>query len=333
MGARALTGVTALGRCTQVRLAGWRVGRAKAPVAAGEPYKRLVEPLHGECGKQRFREVHLGIGHLPQHEVADTHLATGADEQVGVGQACGAEVGFQRRFVQQVGRHAGVGRQPAAGGAQHVPAAAVVDGHAQGHAAVAFGQAFDFFEQLAQRLVEGADVADDLQADAARMQVAGFLAQVTQEQLGQARNFLGRAAPVLGAEGEQGEAFHAGRHAALYQGAYAPCAAGVAHHLRQAALARPAPVAVHDDGDMARHGWITHRAVHVFLQRRGVSDAFGLHLVSSFRMLFVAAVLKDRGWADKNAVYRSACKFSQLDAMHYFRDRLALQMRSIVTGR
>src|SRR5262249_60698211 len=46
----------------------------------------------GEVWPQRLGDVHLGVRQLPQKEVADAHLAAGANQQVVVGDALGAEV-------------------------------------------------------------------------------------------------------------------------------------------------------------------------------------------------------------------------------------------------
>src|SRR5262249_8816211 len=50
-----------------------------------------VLPL-AEVRPQRLSDVHLGVRQLPQKEVADTHLAAGANQQVGIGDALGPEV-------------------------------------------------------------------------------------------------------------------------------------------------------------------------------------------------------------------------------------------------
>jgi hypothetical protein len=37
-----------------------------------------------EIGPQQFREIKLGIGQLPQQEIADALFTTGANEQIGI---------------------------------------------------------------------------------------------------------------------------------------------------------------------------------------------------------------------------------------------------------
>src|SRR5256885_4120734 len=57
---------------------------SKAPLPRRVRADGLVEVLHREVRPQHRRGPHLRVGHLPQQEVRDTKLATGADEQIGV---------------------------------------------------------------------------------------------------------------------------------------------------------------------------------------------------------------------------------------------------------
>src|SRR5881227_1483949 len=59
----------------------------EAPVAALVVGDGAVEVGGLEVGPERRRHPELGVGDLPQEEVGDTHLAAGADEQIGVGDA------------------------------------------------------------------------------------------------------------------------------------------------------------------------------------------------------------------------------------------------------
>ena len=54
---------------------------------------RLQQVAAPEVGPQHVGDPDLRVGDLPEQEVADAHLAAGADEQVGVGLAGGVEVG------------------------------------------------------------------------------------------------------------------------------------------------------------------------------------------------------------------------------------------------
>src|SRR5262245_47422956 len=62
------------------------------PLPLLEERQRLNVLALAEVRPQRLRHVHLGVGQLPEEEVADAHLAAGADQQVGVGHTLRAQV-------------------------------------------------------------------------------------------------------------------------------------------------------------------------------------------------------------------------------------------------
>ena len=59
----------------------------------------LVEVFVAKVGPQQVGEIELGIGCLPEQEVADTQFAAGTDEEVGVGIVAGGEVATQCLLV------------------------------------------------------------------------------------------------------------------------------------------------------------------------------------------------------------------------------------------
>src|SRR5690606_39660899 len=67
-----------------------------------------VEGLAAEVGPEGLRDVELGVGDLPEEEVRDAHLAAGADEEVGVGEAGGVEGGGDVGLGDGVGVEAAV---------------------------------------------------------------------------------------------------------------------------------------------------------------------------------------------------------------------------------
>src|SRR5438309_3671364 len=73
-----------------------------APLVRGDG---LVEVSIGEIGPERLGAVELGVRRLPEQEIAESHLAGGADHQVRIGQAAGVEVIRQGGIVElaQVG--------------------------------------------------------------------------------------------------------------------------------------------------------------------------------------------------------------------------------------
>src|SRR5579885_621501 len=70
-----------------------------AALAAAVVGDRLFEVAAPEIRPQRLGEDELGIGALPQQEIADALLAAGADQQVRVGQIGGEQVAGDRRLV------------------------------------------------------------------------------------------------------------------------------------------------------------------------------------------------------------------------------------------
>src|SRR5690348_9547319 len=79
-------------------------GGAVAAIAAVKVAQGLFEIAFGEIGPQRRREHQLGVGGLPEQEVADALLAAGADEQVGIGDAGGEQPCRERVLVDGGGR-------------------------------------------------------------------------------------------------------------------------------------------------------------------------------------------------------------------------------------
>src|SRR5512145_3057187 len=65
---------------------------AEASLPLLEEGERLEVLALAELRPHALADVDLGVGELPQEEVADAHLAAGADEQVRVGDAGGAQV-------------------------------------------------------------------------------------------------------------------------------------------------------------------------------------------------------------------------------------------------
>ena len=56
-----------------------------------------------EVRPQRVGDPDLGVGDLPEQEVADAHLAAGADQQIGIGLAGGVEEAGEALLVDLVG--------------------------------------------------------------------------------------------------------------------------------------------------------------------------------------------------------------------------------------
>ena len=153
-----------------------------------------------------------------------------------------------RREVGHVGR--GVGGLPGFHGAQDVPTAAVIGSDVEGEAGVAGGVGSCLANAVLESLRKARDIADDVEAHAFGLHVFDFFFKVLNEQAHEGGDLVVGAAPVFGAEGEQGEVRYAFVQTGLDQIRHQARAFDVADGARHEALFRPASIAIHDDGDV-----------------------------------------------------------------------------------
>src|SRR5471032_1052311 len=73
------------------------------PLAFAELVDRLLEMFLAEIGPQRVDEHQFGVGALPEQEVTDALLSTGADKQIRIGDACGQQLTLEGHFVDLIG--------------------------------------------------------------------------------------------------------------------------------------------------------------------------------------------------------------------------------------
>src|SRR5690349_15886407 len=106
-------------------------GQAEATFARGEGSQCRLEVRHVEIGPQRLADVQLGVGQIPQQEIADAVIATGADEQIRIADLRERELARETLLVDLLGtqRTARDLRRQAPRGLQDVPAAAVAHRH------------------------------------------------------------------------------------------------------------------------------------------------------------------------------------------------------------
>src|SRR5690606_8625399 len=72
---------------------------SEATIAALEIEDGVVELVAVEVRPEHRGHIQLGVRHLPEQEVADPHLATGANQQVGIGPLCCVEVSREGGLV------------------------------------------------------------------------------------------------------------------------------------------------------------------------------------------------------------------------------------------
>src|SRR3990167_4712775 len=230
--------------------------QTETALASGIRDKRLLELRAIEIRPQYRGEIHLGVSQLPQQEVADTLLAAGADEQVRFGNAGQADKRFEAFFRDRVRVDLAAGGTAGefVAGLRDVPAPAVIGGDRQRQRRVLLCQRFGLPDARGDLLAEAFGVAYDTEADIVLVQLPDFVVERAQKEFLEQLDFLRRAAPVLAAEGEQGEVLHALLGARRHHVAHALDPLAVTGDARQSAALGPAAVAVHDDGHVHRNG-------------------------------------------------------------------------------
>src|SRR5258707_8402912 len=224
-------------------------GAPEAALPLAIPGDRRVELLGVEVRPQRRGEIQFGIRKLPKQEIADALLAAGANEQIGFWRVVEREVRSELLLGEPLGRQRGAAHQLQQG-LHQIPAAAVVGCNRERESRIARGELLGAVRELDHARPEGCDVTDYLQAHLVLVQPLGFLLQGGHEQLLEGRNLFGGSAPVLRAEGEQGEVFDAPVGARTRDLTHRLDPLLVTGDAREIALFGPAPVAIHDDGDM-----------------------------------------------------------------------------------
>src|SRR5688572_23504567 len=112
--------------------------QAEAALASAECGERSLEVRLVEIRPQHIADVDLGIGEIPQQEIADAMIAAGADEQVRIRHVAEAEFFREARLVDGVDTDGAACdfRGQLARRLQDVPASAVTHGHLQPEAGV-----------------------------------------------------------------------------------------------------------------------------------------------------------------------------------------------------
>src|SRR5579859_25467 len=228
-------------------------GTTEAALAVAIGIDRATQRLRVEVRPEFVGEIELGVGKLPEQEIADALLPASTDEQVRLGRVVHGQI-RREMCLAKTARWLGLIACHAVDRLQDIPAPAIVRCDRQGKPVVGCRQHFRFGNHPVQSWFETGQIADDFQSDAILVQLGDFLLQRDHEQLHQERNLVLRSPPILAAEREQCQIPHALRCTGLGHRAHGFEAALVPGHPRQEAAFRPAPVAVHDNGDVARYG-------------------------------------------------------------------------------
>src|SRR5579871_4171261 len=290
--------VASLVRSTQSFPLGLSGRAAEAALPLLEERQRLEELALAEVRPERVGDVQLGVSELPEEEVADPHLSAGADEKVGIGDAGRAEV-LGKHALSDALRIELTPRYPAGDRtdrAHDVVAPAVAHGERDGHARVVARRRDRLAQRSAHRRGQPAQVADREQADVMLHHLAELALQVAAQQRHEAVDLARRAVPVLAREREQREVLDAQPPARLHHRAHRLLAGTVPVEARKAALLRPAAVAVHDDGDVARQP----RGIDLDHQTAMISSSL---VLSSFSTRSMASLVSA-------SIFSAACRRS-----------------------
>ena len=212
-----------------------------------------MEVVGGEVGPERVGDEDFGVGDLPEQEVGDAVFAGGADEQIGIGDAGGVETGLELGLVDGIGREQAGGdvAGEAAGGIGEFGAAAVVEGEAEHGAGAVRGGGGDGVKGGEHGGGQALAAADDGETEIFAGEFFALTFAVSDAEVHQGLDFLGGAFPVFEREGVEGDVLDAEQAAGPNDGADGGGAGAMAEHAGQAMGAGPAPIAVHDESDVA----------------------------------------------------------------------------------
>jgi hypothetical protein len=225
---------------------------AEAALTRVERLERLEEVSEPELGPELGAEEELGVGGPPQQKVADALVAAGADQEVHRADRGRGEPGFQQRLVHGLGGEAPGGHVPRDLGGRigQLFLAPVREGQREGHAGEVGAVPLERVQHVQHTLGQLVDPADGAQADLVVHELGALRHQVLDEQLHEGGHLVLGALPVLLAEGVEREGLHPGA-AALTDDVPHRVAALVVPCGSHAPPARcPAPVPIHDDGDV-----------------------------------------------------------------------------------
>src|SRR5215203_7565735 len=228
-------------------------GTLDAAPAPGPGPERLEGPqelIGREVGPQRIRHVELGVGYLPEQEVRDAQLAAGTDHQVDLGYVGGVEVTGEGHLVDVL-RGETVCDYPA-GGVHDLGASSVVERDVDVEAVVARGKFLSLLHCFQHRCGQVFPSARKTEPGPTLVQLGHLLAGRVKEELHERLYLTLWTRPVLGREGVEGQRLHPCAPGGLQQWREHRDTGPVTRCARKPATLRPAPVAVHDDGDVTR---------------------------------------------------------------------------------
>src|SRR6266508_2609301 len=240
------------------RFGGLRSAEAALPGGEGADSRRQI--AHVEVRPHAVGEVELGVRALPQQEIREPLLASGANQQVDV-----------RRLVRLTVRMAeppreglaGRGALQAPGGVNYRVPRGIVDGDPEPQRLPRRRRRLDGDHRGQHEGRTPITPAEDGQSHTVPGERGPLAGELAPEQSHQAAHFVGRALPVVRRERIEGQRPDAEPGRGLDDPPHRRRAAPVASQPWQPSGGGPAPVAVHDDGHVkAALAFFTRSTLH-----------------------------------------------------------------------
>src|SRR5260221_60988 len=226
---------------------------------------RFEQVVAAEVGPERLGHPDFRVRDLPEQEVADAHFAARPDQQIGIRLACRVEIIAELALVEFLGADAV--RDRAARRIDDLGAPAVVQRDVEQHPCVLFGLLdadAEFVLSIGREFIRA---AAHLEPHVVREERAELEADVPLEQQHQRVHFGARAFPVFDRKRIEREHVDAETRGTLNDVAHRIDAGAMPFDARQMPLRGPAPVAVHDDGDVRRQLVEIHLARELHVRR------------------------------------------------------------------
>ena len=214
----------------------------------------LQEVFLAKVGPKNWGEEEFGVGDLPEEEVGNAEVATGANEEVGVRYGRGGEVGGDGGGGDVIGIEGsalGVNGDTTEG-IGYLPPSGVAERKYECESRASSGVGDTLVKSGADGFRHARKVANDSEADTILEHGGRFVFNAGDEEVHERMDFGGRSVPVFGGEGVEGEVadahFSGGGDGVTHGGDGVFVSFGTI----ETAPEGPTSVAVHDDGDMSR---------------------------------------------------------------------------------
>ena len=207
--------------------------------------------LRVEVRPQALGDDHLGVGRLPEQEIAHPVLAGRSDDEVGVGQVRVVEAGCDGAFIDLFGLESFRCNPPHR--VDYLRSAAVVQTYVEHAVRVARRTGDRFVDAFAHALREFVTPPADDDAHAAPVHLVDLALHGLVKQAHEGSHLGPRPRPVLRREGVHGKDLDTQPLAAVEHPLDRAHPGPVPKAHRVALAAGPAAVAVHDDSDVTRY--------------------------------------------------------------------------------